>query len=110
MPRKYRLTGEEIKDLSGRRFHGRFFSLLVASLSSTHAKCACVVSKKVSARAVDRNLIKRRCRAALSAQIATIESPIALVFSAKREALGAPLSEVKRDVEALLNRLPAGNK
>jgi ribonuclease P protein component len=112
MPRKYRLSGEEIRKLSGkpalpagRRVHGRFFSLVVVPIPGTHAKCAGVVSKKVARLAVERNKIKRRCRAVLSKRVSRIGKPVALIFYAKRETKGAEFIEIERDIETLLSRL-----
>jgi ribonuclease P protein component len=104
MPKKYRLSGEEIRNLSGKRMHGRFFSLLVASIPGAHAKCASVVSKKVSARAVDRNKVKRRCRNSLAKLMPAIHKPVALVLYAKREAKDAEFSDIDRDIASLLSR------
>lgn len=105
MPKKYRLTGEEIRNLSGKRSHGAFFSMLVAPIAANHAKCAVVVSKKVSLRAVDRNKIKRRARNAIAKRILGVKKPIGLVFYAKRETKGAEFSEISRDIEALFSRV-----
>ena len=104
MPKKYRLTGHEIRKLSGKRFHGRFFSLLVAPIGGAHAKCAIVVSKKAAAKAVDRNKVKRRARNALAKRLPDVKKPIALVFYAKRETKGAAFSDIERDIDALLAR------
>ena len=104
MPKKYRLSGEEIRKLSGKRIHGTFFSLLVAPIQGDYAKRACVVSKKVSAKAVDRNSVKRRCRNALAKRMPNAKKPLALVFYAKREARDAKFSDIERDVGSLLAR------
>ena len=53
-----------------RRVHGLFFSLSVGEVVGVLGpKAACVVSKKVSLRAVDRNVVKRRCREVVRAQL-----------------------------------------
>src|SRR3990167_9710528 len=70
MPRKRSLARIDFLRHAGartRRFHGALFSLSVTELPSgaRGPKCACVVSKKVSPKAVERNLIKRRCREAV---------------------------------------------
>jgi ribonuclease P protein component len=115
MPKKYRLSGEEIRNLSsltggqaGKRLHGRLFSLLVAPVPGDNAKCACVVSKKAAAKAVDRNKIKRRCRAVLAKRVADVKKPVALVLYAKREAKDATFSEIERDISTLLVRATTG--
>ena len=67
-------------------------------------KCACVVSKKVSPKAVERNLIKRRCREAARALILKRNEALALVFYAKREARGAAFENIRKDTASLLGR------
>jgi ribonuclease P protein component len=112
MPKKYRLSGEELRGLSGRpaqsagkRIHGRFFSLLVVPVGRGNAKCACVVSKKTAAKAVDRNSIKRRFRNILATRIVREQKPLALVFSAKRDAGGASFAELEHDIDELFSKL-----
>ena len=104
MPKKYRLTGEEIRALKGKRIAGKYFSLLVAPATATFPKCACVASKKVSLKAVERNTIKRRCRSVLQKSLSRVASPLSLVFYAKREALDASFSEIREDIDALIAR------
>ncbi|HTR18529.1 MAG TPA: ribonuclease P protein component [Candidatus Paceibacterota bacterium] len=119
MPKKYRLSGEELRKLSspsneragrlasraGKRFHGRLFSLLLVPIAGSSAKCACVVSKKSARKAVERNTIKRRCRSILSKRMPSVKTPLALLFYAKPGARDATFSEVERDIESLLARL-----
>jgi ribonuclease P protein component len=105
MPKKYRLSGEEIRNLSGRRMHGKLFSLLVAPIRAEHAKCAVVVSKKAAAKAVERNKIKRRSRNALAKRMPRVGKPLALVLYAKRDAKSATFSEIEHDIEVLFSKL-----
>ena len=65
---------------------------------------ACVVSKKVAARAVDRNYIQRRCRETVRPRLVHIDQPLALVFYAKRGVATASFADVKKDIEELLVR------
>jgi len=105
MPKKYRLSGDEIRDLSGKRSHGRLFSMLIAPIDGAHAKCAVVVSKKIAVRAVDRNKIKRRVRSALKKRMRGVQKPVALVLYAKREAKDAKFADVSHDIESLFSKL-----
>ena len=108
MPKKYRLSRAEFIRLprAGRRVHGNYFSLTLTPLSDgSGIKAACVVSKKVSARAVDRNRIERRCRETLRPLLPHIQKPTALIFHAKREALAASSEEMQQDIQKLLKRL-----
>ncbi len=105
MPKKYRLSHAELIGLSkpSRRVHGSYFSLTVTPLpASLGAKVACAVSKKVSARAVDRNRIERACREALRPLMEEIQKPVALIFYAKREAREATSALIARDIGKLL--------
>ncbi len=103
MPQKYRLTIADLKTFRpDRRLSSTYFSLAVARAS--RAGVACVVSKKVSVRAVDRNRIKRRLRATLLPHLSRLP-PASYVWYAKKEAATAAYAEVARDVEKLLARV-----
>lgn len=82
--------------------HGQYFTLTLSALTGEGPKSACVVSKKIAARAVDRNRIQRRCREVVRSYIGQIEQPIALVFYGKRGAGAASFADTKKDIENLL--------
>lgn len=104
MTSSYRLSSADFKKIRpARRLNGTFFTLSLAP-HPRGLKWACVVSKKVSPKAVLRNLIKRRCRSVVQKTLSTIHEPLALVFLAKRGAAEASFSELKQDLEALLGR------
>ncbi|OGG74151.1 hypothetical protein A3A40_03245 [Candidatus Kaiserbacteria bacterium RIFCSPLOWO2_01_FULL_54_20] len=93
---------------TGKRCHGRLFSLSAAPLSrGRRLSLACVVSKKVAPKAVERNLIKRRCREAVRAHMRTRASapPLLLVFRAKKEAAGATFADILRDIGGLVDKV-----
>ena len=90
------------------RVHGTCFSLATSPLSGDIGpKFACVVSTKVSKKAVVRNRIKRLCREAVGSRIAGIQKSLALVFYAKREAADAPRAAILRDADELLEKIQA---
>ena len=62
------------------------------------------MSKKVSARAVDRNKVERRMRAVLRPVLANLGVSVALVLQAKPSAKDALYAAVERDIETLLGR------
>ncbi|MCR4325184.1 MAG: ribonuclease P protein component [Patescibacteria group bacterium] len=106
MPKRSRLARSDFTDLrrtQSRRATGAYFSLSCTPLPDGEAtKAACVVSKKVAARAVARNRIKRACREAVRPRLASIKPPQALIFTAKRAAAAASSSDIRGDVERLL--------
>jgi ribonuclease P protein component len=104
MARTHRLSHADFKTLRpAQRLHGRFFSLSIAPHGSG-IKWACVVSKKVAAKAVTRNLIKRRSRSTLTPLLKHARAPHALVFTAKRGAAEATFAELKNDLHELARR------
>ena len=104
MPKATRLTHDELKNIRGKRLQGALFSLLYAPLSGRSSRAAVVVSKKVAAKAVVRNTLKRRARAALQKTLPSLKRPLTLVFQAKQGAAGAPSGAITRDIEALIER------
>lgn len=102
MPKKSRLTGAEIRSIrSPRRVHGSYFSLSISATAADAVRFACVVSKKVAARAVDRNLLKRRCREIVAKRISYVPSGTYLLY-AKKGALSATYKDLERDIVQML--------
>ena len=86
-----------------RRLHGAYFSLVAAPLAESKvSKFTCAVSVKASRKAVERNLVKRRCREAVRGTLAKVKRPLGLAFYAKREAVQAQYVELARDIEKLV--------
>ena len=86
---------------------GKFFTLTVAKAHDEGAKFACVVSKKTAHRAHERNLIKRRCRAA----IREVSLPSAyFIFTAKKSARTADFAEILADVRNVVVKASASLK
>ncbi|MDO8561991.1 MAG: ribonuclease P protein component [bacterium] len=108
MPKKHGISHSDHKLAANshlRRKRGAYFILsygVLAGGRSKNTQIACVVSKKTAARAVDRNLIKRRCRAAARNLLADIKKPLAFIFYANRNAKGASFAEIKQDVDELM--------
>jgi ribonuclease P protein component len=111
MPKQQRLSRADFASLTAakqRRFFGVYFSLSMAFIptngSVSKLNCACVVSKKVASNAVDRNLIKRRCREVCRLNIKSLMVPVSLIFYTKKEAKGATYSEIEKDIKRLLTQ------
>lgn len=107
MPKKNRLTGSEIRSLKPeKRLNTSLFSLSI-SKNGGGTRCACVVSKKVSPKAVVRNRVKRRMRAALL-KTAPLPPAVSLVLTAKKTAIDADFSAIHEDIVALVHRVRSG--
>ena len=113
MPKKYRLSRADFARLPKaiRRIHGEYFSLTVTPFPSLEGpRAACVVSKKVSPRAVDRNQIERFCREALRPLLAQMTQSEAFIFYAKREAREASSAGIAHDIGKLLRSIVAHDR
>lgn len=88
-----------------RHLSGVYYALAVQALPDSGPKFTCVVSKKTAPRAVDRNLVKRKCLSILRAAIRGETRPLAFIVRAKPSALHARHTELKDDLHSLLARL-----
>ena len=85
---------------------GALFSLSVSPLRGESVpRWACVVSKKVAAKAIQRNRIKRQCRESVRARAGGVPEPLALIFRAKKEAVRATFAELDHDIRSLIEKL-----
>ena len=80
-----------------RNFVGRFMVLWVRTGPDAALRFGVVTSKKVSNRAVDRNLARRRLREIFRQHRAGLSGPVDLVFVARRNLLTASCAEVERE-------------
>lgn len=104
MPPTRRLKGPDLRRIKGaRRIHGVLFSLSL-SPREDGAKATITVSKKVSPKAVERNRVKRRARAALSPLMKQLP-PGAYVFSARPPAREASFAAIREDIAALARKV-----
>src|SRR5687767_14358894 len=102
MPKKNRLSGAEIRRLVPiKRLNSGLFSLSISKAAGL-PKISCVVSKKVSHKAVVRNRVKRRMRAAL--RELPLPAGTASILSAKPGAATAEYTAIREDIAELIAR------
>ena len=95
-----------LRQLQSRRVHGALFSLAIAPRALAEGvQFACVVSKKVSPKAVERNRIKRCCREAVRSFTVKERAPQTLVVTAKRSARGASPKDMMSDISTILKKI-----
>jgi len=107
MPTKFRLTRADFKLFSSqkmRRVRSLFFMVVIAPLPiESVPKVACVVSKKVSRKATDRNRVKRQCRATLVPLISQVNQSVALAFYANPASNKATFEQLSKDINSFLH-------
>lgn len=109
MPGRYRVSRADFAKMRGfRRLSGALFTLSFGEVLGRRTPgAAVVVSKKVAAKAVARNTIKRRARAVLTGELKGNDSPTVFVLIAKKEAHKALFSAVQADIRALVAKARA---
>jgi ribonuclease P protein component len=80
-----------------RNFVGRFMVLWLRTGQDAALRLGVVTSKKVSNRAVDRNLVRRRLREIFRHHRAELFGPVDLVIIGRRNLLSAPYADVERE-------------
>lgn len=80
-----------------KNFAGRFMVLWLRTGQDAALRLGVVTSKKVSNRAVDRNLARRRLREIFRQHRAELSGPFDLVIIARRSLLSAPRADVERE-------------
>lgn len=102
LPRHHRLNLEkEINFVlkTGRRANSPLFALsCVFSLKDQEKRFGFLVSKKVSNKTTDRNLVKRRLRQIVAKNLSACSPGVACVFLARPKSLGADYAELQAEV------------
>jgi ribonuclease P protein component len=80
-----------------RNFVGRFMVLWLRTGQDAALRLGVVTSKKVSNRAVDRNLVRRRLREIFRQHRAELSGPFDLVIIARQNLLAASYADVERE-------------
>src|SRR3989344_5306477 len=107
MPKENRLRRREFPLHRGKRIVGELLLLSVSpSVGSVEPKFTCVVSKKISPRATDRNTLKRRCREIFRSLLAG-KKPLLIVVYPKKTALEASFADLSLEAERLLGKILA---
>lgn len=107
LPRHERLRHQRDFDAlrqQGRSFHQPLLRLTVLQEDSDRQLAGFIVSKRISKKAVERNLVKRRLRAAYSTLKRELPVGCVLLFVARPEALAADYGELLRQVRSLLEK------
>lgn len=72
---------------SGRKAHSQFVRIIFTPAPQSESRFAVVVSQKVSKRATDRNLVKRRIRSAIQDLMPRFAKPLDIIVIAQPKSL-----------------------
>ena len=103
LSKKHRITTKEFKHLgrSLRVWNGPLFNIRFHNTDARAPKFAVVVSKKVSASAVRRNILKRRLFSILRDVSTRVQQNLTIIIFVKKEAVGAPFHALKAAIEGV---------
>ncbi len=87
-----------------KNFVGRYMVLWLRAGADAALRLGVVTSKKVSNRAVDRNLARRRLREIFRQHRAELSGPFDLVIIARRNLLSASYAEVEHEFQRLAEK------
>lgn len=109
LPKKFRLSREEFKDVmkNGRLISGSLAGVLVHHPSFlihySSPKAGIIVSKRLSNKAVVRNKLKRRLRAALQIVLPEVHQEFHFVVLPNRRALTATVEELREEIALIIS-------
>jgi ribonuclease P protein component len=98
-----RLASRDIDRLSqGKSVFGTLISLRYSP--AERAKFSVSVSKKVAAKATDRNRLRRRVYAAVREARQSLKKPVFAMLMPKKECLSCKLSVIRNELSSLFNK------
>lgn len=108
LPKKLRITNE--RDFKRVYQKGSFFSVNLFSLNylpnkMPHTRLGVVITKKVAAKSVERNLLKRRFREAARKIYTEIPSGFDVIIVIKEKAKGVKFEEIEKELLAAVPRV-----
>lgn len=89
---------------SRRNFYGVFMTLRIMRINDATSRFSFIVSKKVAARATDRNKIKRRGYSIIEGIYTGVEPHMAALFFVKKEACKASFADLRKESIELLRK------
>jgi len=88
----------------GKTAKAKYFFLKTIETKNTESRMGFIVSKKVSKKAVERNRTKRLFREAVRLDVARIKPGYDLVFIVLNSAKEKDLTEIKKEIEFILEK------
>jgi len=105
LPRKFRLTKSEFQAVRrhGQLHSGKLMAILIIqysvfSIQYSYPKAGLIVSRRLSPKAVVRNRLKRRLRAALQRILPELNSNLHLVVLPNHRSLDSSVEELEKEI------------
>lgn len=108
LPKNNRLTSREtFADLkkSGRKDQSNSFALLYKENNQTSCRFGIIVSNRISKKATERNLVKRRLREIFFKLLPCLSGNFDFLFLTKTDIINKNMSEMEKEVFDLFKRL-----
>ncbi len=101
--KKYRLN-PRIRLENTSRIQTVFFTLTLAKNQCTHNRYGFIASKRIDKRAVVRNRVKRRVRAAVEQMVSNVKNGYDMLFVLKVAAVGARTDFLYKEIERIFKK------
>lgn len=95
-------NNEKYRSASGNLVSIKVFAGVVGD---SKTKISCIVSKKVAAKAVERNLVRRRCNSVFQGLLSRLEGGRRVIVYAKKQIKEANHYEINFEIKNLLSKL-----
>ena len=104
LSKKYRLKGADIYAKKGRKISFKFFVLVKSENTLDYPRFAFIISKKISAKAVVRNRIKRAFSEKVRSLLPEIEQGVDYIFFVRGAVVDANSQEIENEIEKCLKK------
>ena len=98
--KKYRLEGNQIEYIlkKGESTRSKLFIIRYTENDQGHNRYCIIISRKISAKAVIRNKLKRRIYEAIQANEQTNKSNLDIILIPKKESKNAKFEDIDKDI------------
>lgn len=106
LPSKHRITKKSFKDVlsRGKTFHSDYIYVKIAPISADPSIFTCVVSLKVSKKAVERNKLKRRARYIIRKVMPEIKKAQGIIVFFRKGSEKLNFQELEREIIGIFKK------
>lgn len=106
LPRKHRITKKLFEDvlIRGKTWNSDYVYVKIAPVFTNHSIFTCVVSSKVSKKAVERNKLKRRARYIIRKVMAEIKKSQGIIVFFRKGSEKLNFQELEREIIGIFKK------